>query len=96
MKENKNIQEKLLFYGISCLSAEIKSDFSFLKRNRNVLTPKTPETPKETPKGSLPYTGEDVKRMISVVGLALVAGVAGAMYLRHKKSKETEATQEDK
>lgn len=37
MKENKNIQEKLLFYGISCLSAEIKSDFSFLKRNRNVL-----------------------------------------------------------
>jgi LPXTG-motif cell wall-anchored protein len=59
-------------------------------------TPKTPETPKETPKGSLPYTGEDVKRMISVVGLALVAGVAGAMYLRHKKSKESEATQEDK
>lgn len=59
-------------------------------------TPKTPETPKETPKGSLPYTGEDVKRMISVVGLALVAGVAGAMYLRHKKSKGTKATQEDK
>lgn len=54
------------------------------------------ETPKPTEKEDLPYTGEDVKRMISVVGLALVSGVAGAMYLRHKKSKETEATQEDK
>lgn len=53
-------------------------------------TPK--ETPKPTEKGTLPYTGEDVKRMISVVGLALVAGV---MYLRHKKSKETKAHQKN-
>ncbi|OEG13164.1 peptidase [Enterococcus termitis] len=58
---------------------------------------KTPkETPKPTEKASLPYTGEDVKQIVPVVGLALVIGVVGAMYLRRKKSKETDATQEDK
>ncbi|PZL72170.1 peptidase [Enterococcus plantarum] len=59
-------------------------------------TPKTPETPKETPKGSLPYTGEQMMRGATVVGLLLIAGVAGAMFLKRKKTnEETEKTTEE-
>lgn len=59
-------------------------------------TPKTPETPKETPKGSLPYTGEQMMRGATVVGLLILLGVAGAMFLKRKKSnEETENTTEE-
>lgn len=59
-------------------------------------TPKTPETPKETSKGSLPYTGEQMMRGATVVGLLLIAGVAGAMFLKRKKTnEETEKTTEE-
>lgn len=50
-------------------------------------TPKQ-ETPKETPKGSLPYTGEEMMRGASVLGLLLLLGVGGAMYLKHKKKTD--------
>ncbi|MBM7688421.1 hypothetical protein BCR24_06515 [Enterococcus ureilyticus] len=59
-------------------------------------TPKAPDTPKETPKGSLPYTGEEMMRGATVVGVLLIAGVAGAMFLKRKKSnEETEKTTEE-
>ncbi|MTD40288.1 LPXTG cell wall anchor domain-containing protein [Erwinia sp. CPCC 100877] len=50
-------------------------------------TPKQ-ETPKETPKGSLPYTGEEMMRGASVLGLLLLLGVGGAMYLKRKKKTD--------
>ncbi|MFD1901302.1 LPXTG cell wall anchor domain-containing protein [Enterococcus termitis] len=58
------------------------------------------ETPKETPKEtqSLPYTGEEMMRGATVVGLLLILGVGGAMYLKRKKKTDLseEKTEENK
>ncbi|WP_348922144.1 SpaA isopeptide-forming pilin-related protein [Enterococcus rotai] len=60
-------------------------------------TPKTPETPKETPKGSLPSTGEQMMRGATVVGLLILLGVAGGMYLKRKNATDSpeEKTEEN-
>lgn len=52
-------------------------------------TPKETKTAPQPKKEELPQTGENVKRLMSVVGLVLVAGVASVVYWRNKKTKET-------
>ncbi|WP_206911612.1 hypothetical protein IGL98_000944 [Enterococcus sp. DIV0840] len=80
---------------------EAKHNFDGKEKTQDITpvtkeTPKTPETPKETPKGSLPYTGEQMMRGATVVGLLVLLGVAGAMFLKRKKSyEETENTTEE-
>lgn len=56
--------------------------------------PKTPETPKQ-PKPSLPKTGEQLMKGATVIGLALIAGVAGATYLKRKKTDESKEKNEE-
>lgn len=53
--------------------------------------PTTPTTPNK-PEGSLPSTGEQVMKGATVLGLLVVAGVLGTIYLKRKK---VEATEED-
>ena len=48
------------------------------------ITPVSKETPK-----SLPYTGEQMMKGATIVGLLLLLGVAGAMYLKRKKSSDS-------
>lgn len=53
-------------------------------------------TPKTTkPTGSLPQTGEDVKKLMTVVGLCLIAGVIGGMVLLSKKKAQEDEEQEE-
>ncbi|MTD40100.1 LPXTG cell wall anchor domain-containing protein [Erwinia sp. CPCC 100877] len=67
---------------------EAKHNFDGKEKTQDI-TPTVEETPeqKETPKGSLPYTGEQVMRGVTVVGLVMLLGVAGAVYLRRKNAK---------
>jgi LPXTG-motif cell wall-anchored protein len=60
-------------------------------------TPEKEEKPKDSPKlkENLPYTGEQIMHGATVVGLMLFLGVVGAIYLRHKKTKE-KGSKEDK
>lgn len=51
-------------------------------------TPKDTPSPKETPKASLPMTGEQIKASLTVAGVVLILGVGGAMYLLNKKNKK--------
>lgn len=68
------------------------------KQDITPIVKETPneETPKETQKAteSLPYTGEQVGTMFSLVGIALLSGVGCGIYLLRKKKQKSETKPE--
>lgn len=62
---------------------------------KTVETPASTTTAKAKPTGSLPQTGEEIKKVLTVLGLCLVVGVVGGMVLLSKKKAQEDEEQEE-